>query len=71
MSVKRLVAAMQHASISAKVDAAPQRTRRSRVEGRPSLIIGGKYLVPVDERGYDHMLRTAGALVAQRQVISK
>lgn len=40
---------------------------RSRIEGTPSLIIDGKYLVPVDQRGYEHMLRTASYLVAQQR----
>jgi len=65
------VATIQDAEIGAKADSARQLAERSRVEGTPSLIIGGKDLVPVDERGDDHRLRTAGALVAQRQPISK
>lgn len=71
VDAQRFVATMQDAAISAKVAAARQFAERSRVEGTPSLIIDGMYLVPVDERGYDHMLRTAGALVAQRQAVSK
>jgi thiol:disulfide interchange protein DsbA len=71
VDAQRFVATMQDAAVSAKVAAARQFAERSRVEGTPSLIIDGKYLVPVDERGYDHMLRTAGALVAQRQAVQK
>ncbi len=71
VDAQRFVATMQDAGISAKVAAARQFAERSRVEGTPSLIIDGMYLVPVDERGYDRMLRTAGALVAQRQAVSK
>lgn len=71
VDAQRFAATMQDAAVGAKVAAARQFAERSRVEGTPSLIIDGKYLVPVDERGYDHMLRTAGALVAQRSAVPK
>jgi len=40
---------------------------RSRIEGTPSLVIDGRYLVSVDQRGYGTMLRTAEYLIAQRR----
>lgn len=68
---RTFVETMQNLAVRAKVDQSRQFAVRSRIEGTPSLIIDGKYLVPVDARGYEHMLRTAGYLVAQQRAASK
>ena len=57
---------MQGPAVAASVAQARRFAERSRVESTPTLIIDGKYLVPVDDRGYEHMLRTASYLVAQQ-----
>jgi thiol:disulfide interchange protein DsbA len=68
---KTFVDTMQGFAVSTKVDQSRQFAVRSRIEGTPSLIIDGKYLVPVDARGYEHMLRTTGYLVAQQRAASR
>lgn len=68
---KTFVDTMQGFAVNAKVNQSRQFAVRSRIEGTPSLIIDGKYLVPADTRGYEHMLRTAGYLVAQQRAASK
>ncbi len=66
VDAKAFVAAMQGPAVAASVAQARRFAERSRVESTPTLIIDGKYLVPVDDRGYEHMLRTASYLVAQQ-----
>lgn len=68
---KAFVEAMQSVAVDARVNQSRQFAVRSRIEGTPSLVIDGKYLVSADARGYEHMLRTAGYLVAQQRAALK
>ncbi|MEO6102524.1 MAG: thiol:disulfide interchange protein DsbA/DsbL [Pseudoxanthomonas sp.] len=65
------VETMHSSAVDAQVNQSRQFAVRSRIEGTPSLIIDGKYLVPVDARGYEHMLGTAAYLVAQQHAALK
>lgn len=62
---------MQGAAVGAKINQSRQFAVRSRIEGTPSLIVDGRYLVAADARGYEHMLRTTGYLVAQQRAASR
>lgn len=67
---KAFVEAMQGSDVAAQINRSRQFAVRSRIQGTPSLIIDGKYLVTADARGYEQMLRTAGYLVAQQRAAS-
>ena len=62
---------MQGAAVGARINQSREFAIRSRIEGTPSLIIDGKYLVAADQRGYEPMLRTATYLVAQQRAALK
>jgi thiol:disulfide interchange protein DsbA len=66
---KAFIKAMQGAAVAAQINRSRQFAVRSRIQGTPSLIIDGKYLVTADARGYEQMLRTAGYLVAQQRAV--
>ena len=40
---------------------------RSKIEGTPSIVVNGKYLVSVDQRGPEHMFNTIEHLVARER----
>lgn len=62
---------MQGFAVSASINRSRQFAVRSRIEGTPSLVIDGRYLVSVDQRGYGAMFRTAEYLIAQRRAALK
>jgi len=68
---KTFTSTMQSFAVAASIARSRQFAVRSRIEGTPSLVIDGRYLVSVDQRGYGTMLRTAGYLVAQRRAALK
>jgi protein dithiol oxidoreductase (disulfide-forming) len=68
---KTFTSTMQGFAVGASISRSRQFAVRSRIEGTPSLVIDGRYLVSVDQRGYGTMLRTAEYLVAQRRAALK
>ena len=68
---KAFAETMQGPVVAGLINRSREFAVRSRIEGTPSLIIDGKYLVPVDQRGYEHMLRTAGYLVVQQRAVAQ
>lgn len=64
---KTFTSTMQGFAVGVSIERSRQFAVRSRIEGTPSLVIDGRYLVSVDQRGYGPMLRTAEYLVAQRR----
>lgn len=68
---KTFTSTMQGFAVGASINRSRQFAVRSRIEGTPSLVIDGRYLVSVDQRGYGPMLRTAEYLVAQRRAALK
>jgi thiol:disulfide interchange protein DsbA len=68
---KTFTSTMQGFAVGANINRSRQFAVRSRIEGTPSLVIDGRYLVSVDQRGYGTMLRTAEYLVAQRRAALK
>lgn len=68
---KIFTSTMQGFAVGASIDRSRRFAVRSRIEGTPSLVIDGRYLVAVDRRGYGQMLRTAEYLIAQRRAALK
>jgi len=68
---KTFTSTMQGFAVGASINRSRQFAVRSRIEGTPSLVIDGRYLVSVDQRGYGPMLRTAEYLIAQRRAALK
>ena len=68
---KTFIDTMQGAAVGTRINQSRQFAVRSRIEGTPSLIVDGKYLVAADARGYEHMLRTTGYLVTQQRAASR
>ena len=68
---KTFTSTMRGFAVGASINRSRQFAVRSRIEGTPSLVIDGRYLVSVDQRGYGSMLRTAEYLVAQRRAALK
>lgn len=68
---KTFTSTMQGFAVGASINRSRRFAVRSRIEGTPSLVIDGKYLVSVDQRGYGSMLRTAEYLIAQRRAALK
>lgn len=62
---------MQGFAVGSSINRSRQFAVRSRIEGTPSLVIDGRYLVSADQRGYGPMLRTAEYLIAQRRAALK
>ena len=67
VDAKTFAATMSSFGVETKLNRAKQFTVRSKVEGTPSIVIDGKYLVSVDQRGYDVMFNTVEHLVAQER----
>lgn len=67
VDAKTFVATMASFGVETKLNRAKQFAVRSKVEGTPSLVVAGKYLVSVDERGYDVMFNTLDHLVARER----
>ncbi len=68
---KTFTRTMQGFAVGASINRSRQFAVRARIEGTPSLVIDGRYLVSVDQRGYGPMLRTAEYLIAQRRAALK
>lgn len=68
---KTFTSTMQGSAVGASINRSRQFAVRSRIEGTPSLVIDGRYLVSADQRGYGPMLRTAEYLIAQRRAALK
>lgn len=68
---KAFTSTMQSFAVGASINRSRQFAVRSRIEGTPSLVIDGRYLVSADQRGYGTMLRTAEYLIAQRRAALK
>lgn len=64
---KTFASTMQGFAVETKLNRAKQFAMRSKVEGTPSIVVNGKYLVSVDERGPDHMFNTIEHLVARER----
>ncbi len=64
VDAKTFAATMQSFGVETKLNRAKQFAVRSKIEGTPSVVVNGKYLVSVDERGYDVMMNTVEHLVA-------
>ncbi|RZA29205.1 MAG: thiol:disulfide interchange protein DsbA/DsbL [Lysobacteraceae bacterium] len=64
---KTFVATMSSFGVETKLNRAKQFAMRSKVEGTPSIVVGGKYLVSIDQRGYDVMFNTVEHLVARER----
>lgn len=67
VDAKTFANTMQSFGVDTKVNHAKQFAVRSKVEGTPSLVVNGKYLVSVNERGYAHMFNTVDHLVARER----
>lgn len=67
IDAKTFANTMQSFGVETKLNHAKQFAVRSKVEGTPSLVVNGKYLVSVDERGYEHMFNTVDHLVARER----
>ncbi len=67
VDAKTFASTMQSFAVETKLNRAKQFAVRSKVEGTPSLVVNGKYLVSVDERGYEAMFNTVEHLVARER----
>lgn len=68
---KNFTNTMQGFAVGTSINRSRQFAVRSRIEGTPSLVIDGRYLVSADQRGYGAMLRTAEYLIEQRRAALK
>ena len=62
---------MRSFGVETKLNRAKQFATRSQIEGTPSIVVNGKYLVNVDQRGYEHMFNTVEHLAAQARAGAK
>ena len=62
---------MKSFGVETKLNRAKQFATRSQIEGTPSIVVNGKYLVNVDQRGYEHMFNTIEHLAAQARAEAK
>ena len=62
---------MKSFGVETKLNRAKQFATRSQIEGTPSIVVNGKYLVNVDQRGYEHMFNTVEHLAAQARAGAK
>ena len=65
---KTFASTMKGFAVETKLNRAKQFAMRSKIEGTPSVVVNGKYLVSVDERGYEPMFNTIEHLVARERV---
>lgn len=63
----RFLATLQSAEVQRKMDQSDEFARRAGIPGTPTMVVNGKYTVSVDNRGFDHMLRTVDWLVARER----
>lgn len=64
---KTFASTMQSFAVETKLNRAKQFATRSKIEGTPSIVVNGKYLVSVDQRGPDVMFNTIEHLVARER----
>ena len=64
VDAKRFADTFNSFGVDAKLNRARQFAVKSGVEGTPSIVVNGKYLVPVSQAGYGKMLQTVDWLVA-------
>ena len=62
---------MKSFGVETKLNRAKQFATRSQIEGTPSIVVNGKYLVNVDQRGYEQMFNTVEHLAAQARAEAK
>ncbi len=67
VDAKRFADAYNSFGVDAKINRARQFATKARVEGTPSIVVNGKYTVPVDQGGFAKMLDTVEWLVAQER----
>ncbi|MET0892135.1 MAG: thiol:disulfide interchange protein DsbA/DsbL [Pseudoxanthomonas sp.] len=67
VDAKTFASTMSSFGVETKLNRAKQFAVRSKVEGTPSIVVAGKYLVSVDQRGYDVMFNTVDHLVARER----
>ena len=67
VDAKTFASTMSSFGVETKLNRAKQFAVRSKIEGTPSIVVDGKYLVSVDQRGYDVMFNTIDHLVARER----
>lgn len=67
VDAKTFASTMSSFGVETKLNRAKQFAVRSKIEGTPSIVVDGKYLVSVDQRGYDVMFNTVDHLVARER----
>ena len=67
VDAKTFANTMASFGVETKLNRAKQFAVRSKIEGTPSVVVDGKYLVSVDQRGYDVMFNTVDHLVARER----
>ena len=67
VDAKRFADAYNSFGVDAKINRARQFAVKSGVEGTPSIVVNGKYLVPVGAGGFGKMLQTVDWLVAHER----
>ena len=71
VDAKTFANTMKSFGVEAKLNRAKQFATHSQIEGTPSIVVNGKYLVNVDQRGYEHMFNTVEHLAAQARAEAK
>ena len=71
VDAKTFANTMKSFGVETKLSRAKQFATRSQIEGTPSIVVNGKYLVNVDQRGYEHMFNTVEHLAAQARAGAK
>ena len=71
VDAKTFANTMKSFGVETKLNRAKQFATRSQIEGTPSIVVNGKYLVNVDQRGYEHMFNTVEHLAAQSRAEAK
>ena len=71
VDAKTFANTMKSFGVETKLNRAKQFAARSQIEGTPSIVVNGKYLVNVDQRGYEHMFNTVEHLAAQARAGAK
>ena len=71
VDAKTFANTMKSFGVETKLNRAKQFATRSQIEGTPSIVVNGKYLVNVDQRGYEHMFNTVEHLAAQARAEAK
>ncbi|WP_372016713.1 thiol:disulfide interchange protein DsbA/DsbL [Pseudoxanthomonas sp. 10H] len=67
VDAKRFTDTFNSFGVDAKINRAKQFAMKAKIEGTPSLVVNGKYTVPVDQRGFGQMLNTVDWLVARER----